>query len=106
MTERPSVLLWLRYAFGGRLPDRFEDWVWEDLTGPDWLLREVGRIMLFAVIPIVGIMLLPGRMDVRIFCALMVVVGPAFVGFAYGDEFRDMRLRQHGLLPPQGPEPD
>ncbi len=103
-SPRPPALLWLRYALGGRLPERFDGWVLHDLTGRDWRLREAGRIMLFAVIPIVVLLLLPGPLEIRIFAALFVVLGPAFVGFAYGDELRDRRLRQHGLLPPDGPD--
>ena len=38
--------------------------------------------------------------------ASILVVGPAFIGAAYSDEFRAYRLRQHGLLPPQEAEPD
>jgi hypothetical protein len=104
MTKRPPALLWLRYAFGGRLPDRYDDWVFADLTGPKWQLREVGRIMLFAMVPMCGLLLLPGPLDIRIYTAAFVVIGPLFVGVAFCDEFRDRRLRQHGLLPPQGPD--
>src|SRR5665647_2702141 len=100
MAERPTILLWLRYAFGGHLPNRYDEWVLQDLTGRDWRLREAGRIMLFSVIPIIGMLLLPGPVQIRIYCALFVFLGPLFVGFAYGDELRDRRLRQHGLLPP------
>jgi hypothetical protein len=49
---------------------------------------------------------LPGPLEIRIYCALFVTIGPLFVGLAYGDELRDRRLRQHGLLPPSGPDPD
>lgn len=106
MATRPPALLWLKYAFGGRLPARYDDWVLHDLTGPDWRLREVGRIMLFAVLPVTVLLLLPGPLEIRIYAALFVVIGPLFVGLAYGDELRDRRLRQHGMLPPQGPDPD
>jgi Family of unknown function (DUF5313) len=75
-----------------------------DLTGPDWRLRVAGRILLFAFVPIIVLLLLPGPLEIRIYAALFVVVGPLFVGFAYGDEIRDYRLRQHGLLPPQTPD--
>jgi hypothetical protein len=105
-SEHPGVLRWLRYAFGGTLPERYHDWVFTDLTGPDWRLREAGRIMLFAVVPITGLLLLPGPLEIRIYAALFVVLGPLFVGLAYGDELRDRRLRQHGMMPPQGPDPD
>ncbi len=102
--RRPGAGRWLLYAFGGQLPARYRDWVYADLTGPDWRLREVGRIMLFAVVPVTVLLLLPGPLDVRVYAALFVVIGPAFVGLAYGDELRDRRLRQHDLLPPQRPE--
>jgi len=106
MLERPPLPSWLRYAFGGRLPPRYDEWVLRDLTGPDWRLREAGRIMLFAVVPITVLLLLPGPLEIRIYAALFVLIGPLFVGLAYGDELRDRRLRQHDLLPPNGPEPD
>ncbi|UQX87789.1 DUF5313 domain-containing protein [Jatrophihabitans telluris] len=105
--QRPGIWLWLRYAVGGTLPERFDEWVRHDLTGADWRIREAGRILLFAIIPIVGLLvLLPGAIEIRIYAALFVFIGPLFVGFAYGDELRDRRLRQHGLLPPSGPDPD
>jgi len=104
--EHPGFFRWLFYALGGRLPPRYDEWVFADLTGPDWRLREAGRIVLFAVIPITVLLLLPGRLEIRIYAALFVLIGPLFVGFAYGDELRDRRLRQHGLLPPPGPDPD
>jgi hypothetical protein len=102
----PHALRWLGYALGARLPKRYHDWVFADLTGPDWRLREAGRIMLIAVVPITVLLLLPGRLEIRIYAALFVVIGPLFVGFAYGEELRDHRLRQHGMLPPTGPDPD
>jgi hypothetical protein len=34
------------------------------------------------------------------------VIGPLFVSLAYGDELRDHRLRQHGMLPPSRHDPD
>jgi hypothetical protein len=57
-------------------------------------------------VPITGLLMLPGRIEIRIYTALFVLLGPLFVGLAYGDELRDRRLRQHNLLPPQGPDLD
>ena len=73
------------YAFGFRLPDRYDEWVFHDLNSRGWAIREVARVMLVAVPPIIGIM---------------------FLGAAYADELRAYRLRQHGLLPPSGPDPE
>jgi hypothetical protein len=106
MSIRPPFFKWLKYAFGGRLPDRYDEWVFLDLTGPDWRIREVGRIMLFALVPVLLLLMLPGKIEIRVYTALFVVIGPLFVGLAYGDELRDRRLRQHGLLPPDGPDPE
>ena len=88
------------------MPGRFDEWVLHDLTGPDWRIREAGRIMLFALPAVFILLLLPGPIEIRVYTALFVVVGPLFVGLAYGDELRDRRLRQHGLLPPNGPDPE
>src|SRR5690348_7708323 len=82
VATRPGIGLWLRYAFGGRLPERYDEWVLHDLTGPDWRLREAGRIMLFALIPVFGLLLLPGPIEIRVYTALFVVIGPLFVGLA------------------------
>jgi len=99
-------LSWLKYAFGGKLPAQYDGWVLHDLTGPDWRIREAGRILLFAIVPITAIIVaVPGPIGLRIYTALFVLIGPLFVGLAYGDELRDRRLRQHGLLPPNGPDP-
>lgn len=105
-SQHPNPLRWLGYALGARLPERFHDWVYEDLTGRDWRIREAGRIMLFAVVPITVLLLLPGPLEIRIYAAAFVFIGPLFVGLAYGDELRDHRLRQHGMKPPMGPDPD
>src|SRR3954453_18558100 len=103
--EHPGVLRWLVYALGGRLPERYSDWVFADLTGPDWRLREAGRILLFAGLPVTFLLRLPGPSGIGLGAASFVAIGPLFVGLAYGDELRDRRLRQHGMMPPQGPDP-
>ena len=56
-----------------RLPARYDEWVLLDLTGPDWRIREAGRIMLFAVVPITFLLLLPGPLEIRIYTALFVL---------------------------------
>ena len=41
----PSAGQWLRYAFGGRLPERLHEWVRHDLTDADWRWREILRVL-------------------------------------------------------------
>ncbi len=105
-TRRPPPWRWLLYAVGFGLPERYDDWVFHDLNDRGWRVREVARIMLLPLPFIVGVMFLPGDIGLRLMTASFLVVGPLFVGAAYVSEFRAYRLRQHGLLPPSGPDPD
>lgn len=41
--ERPGLLRWLWYAFGGGLPPRYRDWVLHDATCRTWTLRHFAR---------------------------------------------------------------
>lgn len=105
MRTHPPVPRFVLYALGFRLPDRYDDWVFHDLNDRGWRVREVLRIVGLAAPFIVGVMFLPGDVGLRLMTASFFVFGPAFIGAAYGDEFRAYRLRQHGLLPPSGPDP-
>ena len=48
--------------------------------------------------------LLPAQLGVRVLMVALVLIGALLIAAAYGDELRDRRLRQHGLLPPQHPD--
>ncbi len=103
---RPPLPRLAWYALGFKLPDRYDDWVFHDLNDRGWRVRELVRIVAVAVPFIVGALLLPGALALRLSTAGFILVGPLFIGVAYSDEFRAYRLRQHGLLPPAGPDPD
>jgi undecaprenyl pyrophosphate phosphatase UppP len=105
MPRRPTAGQWLRYAFGGRLPPPLHEWVRHDLTDADWRWRLILRVLVQCVIPAVVLGLLPAELQVRVLMIALVLIGAVFTAAAYGDELRDRRLRQHGLLPPQQPEP-
>lgn len=101
----PSAGQWLRYALGGRVPPPLHDWVRHDLTDADWRWRQLGRVLLQAALPVLVILVLPVPLALRVLMAVLVLLGALSVGAAYGDELRDRRLRQHGLIPPQRPDP-
>jgi hypothetical protein len=106
MARRPSPLRWVTYAAGFRLPAKFDDWVFHDLNDRGWAIREVSRVMILPVPLIVGVMFLPGSIGLRLGTASFLLFGPLFLAAAFVDELRAYRLRQHGLLPPSGPDPD
>jgi uncharacterized protein DUF5313 len=106
MAERPPVRRWLLYAIGFRLPERYDEWVFHDLNSRGWRLRESLRVLATALPFAIGALFLPGELGLRELTASFFVFGPALIAAAYADEFRAYRLRQHGLLPPSGPDPD
>lgn len=97
--NRPGPLRWLWYAFGGRLPDRYREWVRHDLTDADWRWRGILRVCVQILLPVIGLLCLPGPWSIRIFTALIVVLGGLFASAAYGEPLRDHRLAQHRLPP-------
>jgi hypothetical protein len=103
MSSRPNPLQWLRYAFGGSLPERLHDWVRHDLTDADWRWRGLFRVCVQIAAPVIAVFFLPGPLNIRVMTAALIVLGALFVGAAYGDELRDRRLRQHGLPPAPRP---
>jgi hypothetical protein len=100
MSARPTLPQWLRYAFGGRLPERLHDWVRHDLTDADWRWRELARVGVQLLIPVAVFAALPLPGDIKGYAIALIVIGALFVGGAYGQDLRDRRMRQHGLHPP------
>jgi hypothetical protein len=99
--HRPPAWRWILYAMGFGLPAKYDEWVFRDLTRRGWLIRELLRVEMLALPFIIGCLLLPARLEIRLCAAFFFVVGPPFVAGLYSGEWRDYRLRQHELLPPQ-----
>ncbi len=99
--QRPDPLHWLWFAFGGRLPGRYRDWVMYDATARHWRLRYAVRLVVrtlpFLVAGYVVLNLLPvGQWP--IFLALggaLLFVLFTLVGSA--EEMTEARLAQHGF---------
>ncbi len=83
---RPGPLLWIRYAFGGSLPERYRTWVLHDVTAPTWVLRHVVRgIVQF--LPFAVLILLVVPVDKTI---LAIGVGMGLlIGLLYSTAFVD-----------------
>lgn len=76
-TDRPTVLQWLRYAFGGSQSKR--EWVLRDTTGRAWVVRHLLRATVqFGPILILAAFL-PGP---KVIIAAMVA-GGAVIGYTY-----------------------
>ena len=99
--KRPNPLLWLWYALGGKLPDRYREWVLHDATTPTWLARRVIRRLVFMV-PILALLyvLLTVILD---FSSTIVLLGlglGVYAGVYYSLIFSthsvDSRVTRHG----------
>ncbi|HEY7596700.1 MAG TPA: DUF5313 family protein [Actinophytocola sp.] len=105
--QRPNLLQWLRYTFGGRLPDRYRDWVLHDTTSRNWLWRFALRIVVEAL-PwlVVGFLALTLLTPIPVGYVL-AAIGLALVLSLYftvtsADELTEARLVKHGFRPGTG----
>jgi hypothetical protein len=100
--QRPNPFQWVRYTFGGRLPDRYRDWVLRDTTRSTWLWRFTARVVVEAL-P----WLVVGYVVLTLFTPLplgyvLVALGLALVLSLYftitsADELTEARLVKHGF---------
>jgi hypothetical protein len=107
---RPNPAQWLWYAYGGRLPARYRDWVRHDNTAPTWALRHLARVLgmalpvlvvLFAVLTFATSVppgITAGVLVVGLLIALFSVIGTA-------RQFALVRLAKHGFPPDVTPPP-
>jgi Flp pilus assembly protein TadB len=85
---------------GGQLPSRYQDWVAQDLLTDGWRHRQSLRLLLLSAPFAIVFLLLPGSLTVRVTAAIVVLLFTLGLGYLTGNNFRDRRLRQHGLEPP------
>jgi hypothetical protein len=105
--RRPDPLRWVRYAYGGRLPDRYREWVLHDTTSRTWLMRFVLRVVVEAL-PwlIAGYLVLTWTTPLPV-AAVLGALGLALLMSLYftvtiADELTEARLVKHGYPPGTG----
>ncbi|MGY1673373.1 DUF5313 family protein [Geodermatophilus sp. SYSU D00710] len=80
----PSVLQWLRYAFGGGLPRRLSPWVLSDTTRPGWVRRHVARSLVqLSPLVVICLVAVPMALAYRVTAA----AGGLVVGLVYSLAF-------------------
>lgn len=105
----PSVLGWIKFAAGFRLPDENLDWVRHELTDAGWRARTVWRhlaiIIPICVLVAAGLLVLsPAPAWFAVMMVALILCGSVFTVAAYGDDIRASRRRQHGLDVPDDPD--
>ena len=95
--NRPGLMRYVGYSFGGKLPDNMRDWVRNDLTGDHAVVRHLARSMVpFLPIFAAGLVV-PGALALRSACVLLAVILALIYSFAFMDMNRRRRLSQHGI---------
>ena len=96
--ERPTVLQWLRYAYGGRLPRELSGWVLRDTTGRGWVWRHLARavVQLLPVI-VVCLVAVPAPLGYRISAAVGGLFLALVFSMAYMVETTEHRVVKAGF---------
>jgi hypothetical protein len=100
----PSVVGWLLFAIGFRLPPKNREWVRHELTDAGWRWRTVRRLLVLMVPICVALAFLPGPVWLRVTVpafALIASVGTVLISAA---DVRAARLKQHDLPVPDDPD--
>ncbi|WP_439031155.1 DUF5313 domain-containing protein [Gordonia terrae] len=96
---KPSPWQYVRYAYGGRLPQSMIGWVSKDLAGPRASVRMVVRWAIPCVLLVLPMLFVPGPMGVRITMTMPILLSYLFFSIALNRVYRRYRLVQHGLDP-------
>ncbi|QGK70402.1 hypothetical protein GIY23_13510 [Allosaccharopolyspora coralli] len=96
MEARPNPVQWIWYAYGGKLPDRYAEWVLYDVTCRTWLLRHLARTLVQLFPFCVVVMLLPGPLEIRLGCLGMGLFVGVFYAFGYVEHTAEHRVLKHG----------
>ena len=97
MSNRPGPLRWFRYAWGAALPERYNDWVYRDVTARTWLLRHLARLTVqVAPFIVLILVLLPSAIWIRLVAVIGGYLLSATFSFAYATETGEHRLAKAG----------
>ncbi|HEY1572482.1 MAG TPA: DUF5313 family protein [Pseudonocardiaceae bacterium] len=98
---RPNPVQWLWYAWGGRLPQRYREWVLHDVTTRTWLLRHMARAVVLTLTA-VAVVFIPLVLVVHVVFWLAVaatvlgVLVSVYYSMSYAWESGDVRLTKYG----------
>jgi hypothetical protein len=89
-------LRWLWYAVGGRLPDRYREWVLYDLTSGTWVFRHLARAMVQHSVWLL-LLLLPIPLSLRVWMITVAVCVGMFFSLSFMEDASERRLIKHGF---------
>ena len=98
-TDRPSLLQYLGYSYGRRLPTSMRRWVAEDLAAQGAVRRHMIRMAIPPLIVLAPLWLLPASVALHLEMTLPIYLWAVLMALALNKVWRRHRLAQHGLDP-------
>jgi hypothetical protein len=99
LRRRPSALQYVRYCYGGQLPDSMRDWVRNDLAGKGAAARMMIRVAVPAVLVLAPFWLIPTTLDVHLSMTLPILIPFVYFSHALNKVWRRHMLQVHNLDP-------
>jgi hypothetical protein len=95
--RRPGPLRWLGYAFGGRLPEEYREWVLHDTTASTWVFRHLSRVLVVIAVPVAAILIwLPAGFGIRALTAFVCASCVVLMTAILSNDMTERRLHRAG----------
>ncbi|WP_436495423.1 DUF5313 family protein [Actinokineospora sp. HUAS TT18] len=99
--KRPGPLRWLWFVYGGRLPERYREWVLHVATCRTWLVRAFAR-GLVQLAPLLGgllgaLVVFGGSWPLALGSTLLGFLVALRIILAFAQDNVDARVAQHGF---------
>jgi hypothetical protein len=99
-TPTPNVAQWIWHAHGGKLPQRYREWVLHDATARTWFPRYVVGMLIRMIIPLALVYLLlasfGGQTWLILLSLLLGLISALYYSLTYAQENVDSRLLRYG----------
>ncbi|CAN5730321.1 DUF5313 domain-containing protein [soil metagenome] len=99
MRTSPGPWQYIRYSYGGRLPDSMRDWVRNDLAGKGATVRMMVRVFIPAVLILLPFWFIPTTLYVHLSMTVPILIPFVYFSHALNKVWRRHMLRVHGLNP-------
>ena len=96
---RPNPWQYLKYCYGGRLPDSMRNWVIEDVTGKGAITRLMVRMTIPAILILLPFWFIPTSFVVHMSMTVPILIPFIYFSHAQNKVWRRHVLRKHGIDP-------
>jgi hypothetical protein len=96
---KPNAWQYIRYSYGGRLPNSMRDWVRNDLTGKGATRRMMIRVFIPAFLILLPFWFIPTTLYVHLSMTIPILIPFIYFSHALNKIWRRHMLRVHGLNP-------